>query len=178
MKQNSRGVKGQAAMEYLMTYGWALLVIVIVIAILLIINPFSAPQGCRFDQIGFTCNNPVITTDGMLFMSVTNGNNNAIELTKIVCTPDRGAEPPEYGEVLQNTIILQRQGILDFGDLPSSKGLQCMKGETTEVDNLQAGAEFTGKVWLFYRNEEDSENYPLRTSSANIVTSVVKATTE
>ena len=75
---------GQAAMEYLMTYGWALLVIVIVIAILLIMNPFSAPQSCKFDQIGFACDNAVVTTGGVLLMGVINGNNNAISVSQAV----------------------------------------------------------------------------------------------
>ena len=43
-------LRAQAAMEYLVTYGWALLVIVIVIAVLLYINPFRAPEQCLFDH--------------------------------------------------------------------------------------------------------------------------------
>lgn len=35
-----KNLKGQAAMEYLMTYGWAILAIVLVIAALIFLNPF------------------------------------------------------------------------------------------------------------------------------------------
>jgi len=52
--------KGQAAMEYLMTYGWALLVIVIVIAILLVIlgRMVKGTPDCTFESAGFVCNQP------------------------------------------------------------------------------------------------------------------------
>ncbi|MCX6777790.1 MAG: hypothetical protein NT157_02800, partial [Candidatus Micrarchaeota archaeon] len=48
--------KGQAAMEYLMTYGWAILVIVIVLAALLYLGVFNVrpPEICTFSP-GITC---------------------------------------------------------------------------------------------------------------------------
>lgn len=147
-------------MEYLMTYGWALLVIVIVIAILLIINPFSAPQGCRFDQIGFGCENPLITTGGKLYLSVINGNNNAIKVVKVVCTSDRTSTPPSYGAGVSTDVPRQGNYTLD--------GKQCMKDAATNV-TLPVGGEFSGKLWVFYRNDEDGATYPNRTVSANIV---------
>ena len=38
--------KGQSALEYLMTYGWALVVIVIVIAALFAFGVFNTPKNC------------------------------------------------------------------------------------------------------------------------------------
>lgn len=38
--------KGQSALEYLMTYGWALVVIVIVVAALVVFGVFSTPTNC------------------------------------------------------------------------------------------------------------------------------------
>ena len=46
--------KGQAAMEYLMTYGWAILVLVIVLAALYYFLP-KTQEMCLFQQ-GFECN--------------------------------------------------------------------------------------------------------------------------
>ena len=163
-----RMAKGQAAMEYLMTYGWALLVIVIVIAILLIINPFSAPQGCRFDQIGFTCNNPLLQDDGKLFLAVTNGNNNPIVLTKIVCTSDKSPTPPAYGTALASTVTLQRQESYSLG------GEQCLTQSGSAL-SLSAGTDFAGKVWVFYKNEEDDSTYPDRIAVASVTTKAVPA---
>ncbi|VVC00866.1 Uncharacterised protein [uncultured archaeon] len=179
-------MKGQAAMEYLMTYGWALLVIVIVIAILLIINPFSAPQGCRFDQTGFTCNNPVVDTDAKLFMSVTNGNNNAIKVCDIYCTGDRSPQPPAFSQLTNlrtdknctgtEVVILRRQESLEvsgFYGTSAVKPLTCKGPDGVSTASLTAGSEFSGKVWIFYKNEEDGPDYPIRTVSANVVTKAV-----
>jgi hypothetical protein len=149
-------------MEYLMTYGWALLVIVIVIAILLIMNPFSAPQSCKFDQIGFACDNPVVRADGLLLMGVTNGNNNAINVTGVVCTSAKSTTPPSPQAPATN-IVVARQGTLTIG---VTSNVVCAGAPTT------AGGDFSGKIWIFYRNSEDGVGYPVRTASANLVTKV------
>jgi len=155
---------GQAAMEYLMTYGWALLVIVAVIAILLVINPFASPQSCKFDQVGFLCSNPVIATDGKLYMKVTNANNNAVNITKIICTTNKSNTPPTLGST-SSSVLVRKNDVLEISTL----GVVCSGG------NFAAGSEFSGKVWVFYRNEEDDPSYPLRTASAVITTKVVAA---
>ncbi|MCX8174957.1 MAG: hypothetical protein N3E51_02015 [Candidatus Micrarchaeota archaeon] len=168
------GLRGQAAMEYLMTYGWALLVIVIVIAILLIINPFSPPQGCRFDDAAFTCNNPVVSTNGGIFMQITNGKNNAINIYQIHCTSDKSPNPPKQTSF---TLLkkLERQETYEVSP-DGNNPLQCVDAYGVRL-RPSAGSEFSGKVWVFYRNEEDGPSYPYRTVSANVVTKVVAATT-
>lgn len=160
--------RGQAAMEYLMTYGWALLVIVVVIAILLAINPFSAPQGCRFDQIGFLCNNPVVDEAGNLYLSITNANNNAIIIYAVVCTADKSPNPPII-TVPASGVSVQRQGTYKINkvDNPTT----CVKDGSTMVS--PAGTDFSGKIWVFYKNEEEGA-YPYRTISATMSTKVVK----
>lgn len=169
------GKHGQAAMEYLMTYGWALLVIVIVIAILLLINPFAAPQGCRFDQIGFTCNNPVVDTNGTLFVSITNGNNNMVKVYAINCTTEKTSTSPKAPAadalVMKRSdgtsLTLERQANYD-------EPITCYKPDGTKFTST-AGADFNGRLWLFYKNDEDGPKYPYRTASANVVAKVVQA---
>ena len=150
-------------MEYLMTYGWALLVIVIVIAILLIINPFSAPQGCRFDDLGFTCANPVVNTAGGLFMRLTNNQNTGIVLTSVVCTTDKSPTAPPYSPIY--AVPIARQGYIDLeGDVTC---------ETAGGTVLTPGQEFSAKVWIFYNTEDEyGKNYPAHTASASFVTKV------
>ena len=58
--------KGQSAMEYLMTYGWALIVIVIVVgALVFLINPSQVgASGCTgFDKLPISNNS--LTTAGL-----------------------------------------------------------------------------------------------------------------
>ena len=163
-------MKGQAAMEYLMTYGWALLVIVAVIAVLLIINPFSAPAGCRFDLIGFQCANPLIKADPsgvLLYVQITNSNNNAVKLNKAYCTTDRSTTLPvnafnDATNISSSDQTVQKQQTVTLS------GIKCYKSGTTEQVVLSAGNDFAGKLWLFYNNDEDASTYPNRTVSASI----------
>ncbi len=159
-------MRGQAAMEYLMTYGWALLVIVAVIAVLLIINPFAAPAGCRFDQVGFQCANPLIKTDGTIYMQITNSNNNLIVLHSVMCTSDKSTSVPSVPDTVL-TGNLARQATLTVN-------MSCYKPGTTTPIVLSTGNDFTGKVWLFYNNEEDGATYPERVVSATVTTKVAQ----
>ena len=80
-------MKGQAAMEYLMTYGWALLVIVIVIASLVFVNPFAAPDTCIFSTTHLSCSNQRLISED----SSTSSSGNA--LTNVVYANIQNNEP-------------------------------------------------------------------------------------
>jgi len=157
-------------MEYLMTYGWALLVIVVVIAILLVINPLQPPAGCRFDQMGFTCSDPLLGSNGLLYLKVTNGNNNNVEIYGMNCTSDKSPKPPAFNGTTTGSRVtsLQRQETLE---LP---GIQCYDAKGAKLVPA-AGSDFSGKLWIFYKNEEDGASYPMRSISANVVSKVVAA---
>lgn len=159
-------MRGQAAMEYLMTYGWALLVIVVVIAILLIINPLQPPAGCRFDQVSFTCTNPLVDTHGKLYLSITNGNNNAIKIYDLKCVTEKSPTPPLNPSTTLIT-TLQRQEPYEILPLPCTTGGSGI--------SPSAGTDFSGKLWVYYKNEEDGASYPVRTISANVVAKVSQA---
>ena len=63
-----RARMAQSAMEYLMTYGWAILIIAVVLAALFELGVFNgsnlAPQAC-IAQAGFVCKNPIYTANGI-----------------------------------------------------------------------------------------------------------------
>ncbi len=63
-----KDTKGQSALEYLMTYGWALVVIVIVIAALFAFGVFNTPKQCT-------------ATGGKLFIKDYDFNADTIQLT-------------------------------------------------------------------------------------------------
>ncbi|MEM4554566.1 MAG: hypothetical protein QXT25_01820 [Candidatus Anstonellaceae archaeon] len=158
--------RGQAAMEYLMTYGWALLVIVVVIAILLIINPLQPPTGCRFDSLGFVCSDPLVTSTGQLFLKVTNANTNTIMIYGLNCTTSKSPNPPAFSPPSSPIKVLQRQEPYEFN-------VTCVDASGNAV-SPQAGSDFSAKLWVFYKNEEDGRSYPMRSISANIVAKVVQ----
>ena len=170
----ARHLHGQAAMEYLMTYGWALLVIVAVIAVLLIINPFAAPAGCRFDQVGFQCANPLVKPDGVgskLYVQITNANNNAIVLHNATCTTDKSSTVP--GSVVALTGVTQTLA----KQASTTLELKCFK-PNGDLASVTSGNDFSGKIWIFYNNEEDpttgTSAYPARTVSATVTTKVTQ----
>ena len=72
-KRRSRKIgkrmKSQSAMEYLMTYGWAVLIIGVVLAALMNLGVFNSTSitgtSCTASP-GFTCQNPTMITNGTL----------------------------------------------------------------------------------------------------------------
>ena len=101
MKRNGRG---QAAMEYLTTYGWAILIIVIVLAALLWMGVFNVinkvPDSCSL-QAGFSCLDAKIiyaagevdNPDTNLMLKIRNNLNTRITFCRFVCN---GAETFEH----------------------------------------------------------------------------------
>ena len=46
-------IKGQTAMEYLMTYGWAILIVIIVVAALYMMGVFTVGPGVPYSGLGY-----------------------------------------------------------------------------------------------------------------------------
>ncbi|MBN1157482.1 hypothetical protein JXA85_07710 [Candidatus Woesearchaeota archaeon] len=78
--------KSQAAMEFLMTYGWAILVVLIVIGALAYFGVLSPtqflPRRCSFTQ-GLTCTDHLLSKTGGFKVMVTNGIGNDITLNAV-----------------------------------------------------------------------------------------------
>ena len=67
------GAKAQSAMEYLMTYGWAILIIAVVLGALFQLGVFNSTSllgSACIAQSGFYCSNPVLSTSGVLTVTV------------------------------------------------------------------------------------------------------------
>jgi hypothetical protein len=81
--------KGQTAMEYLMTYGWAILVVMVVLAALFylgILNPRGiTPNQCSFPA-GFSCIAWKLYTNGTLYLKLGQGMGRTINITGLNCT--------------------------------------------------------------------------------------------
>ncbi len=79
--------RGQAALEFLMTYGWAVLVVLVVIGTLAyfgILNPsFLLPEKCTL-QMGLYCKDHRIDSDqGTISLKLDNGMGKGIIITRI-----------------------------------------------------------------------------------------------
>src|SRR3989338_8170279 len=86
--------KGQAALEFLMTYGWAILVVLVVIGALAyfgVLNPsILLPEKCTFGA-GLGCQDFLITSESGAANSVAlvleNGLGSSINVQKVTLTP-------------------------------------------------------------------------------------------
>ncbi|MFH1470872.1 MAG: hypothetical protein ABIF01_03940 [Candidatus Micrarchaeota archaeon] len=81
--------RAQAAMEYLMTYGWAILAIVIVLGALLYLGVFSlaskAPDFCR-PQVGMHCTSwRLDASDDNATVLIINGYQQHMNVTQVLC---------------------------------------------------------------------------------------------
>ena len=86
--------KSQAAMEFLMTYGWAILVVLVVIGALAyfgVLSPSNfVPETCQF-PINLNCEDYRVTSPagvGQIQFTVRNGGGKDVEITKMNASTD------------------------------------------------------------------------------------------
>ena len=88
-----KGRKGQAALEFLMTYGWATLVVLVVIGALAyfgVLNPnILVPEKCTL-QTGLACKDYKMTPDGLL-LELENGMGKGIVVRNITINATQGS---------------------------------------------------------------------------------------
>ncbi|MGC8651797.1 MAG: hypothetical protein ACP5UH_00900 [Candidatus Micrarchaeia archaeon] len=81
-------LKLQSAMEYLMTYGWAILIISIALAALFMMGLFSpssyVTSSCIFPA-DFSCLQDFMSTSGVLQINIEQSTESPIEITGIGC---------------------------------------------------------------------------------------------
>jgi hypothetical protein len=155
----------QSAMEYLMTYGWAILIIAVVLGVLYSLGIFNGNTALGTSCIsipGYLCQNPSMTSAGLLsFTFGQNTNTNAYNVG-FACAavasstgmPNTGATnpwmfPSSTSGAVSGTIPANTYTALPGGQLTIT-GLQCY-GSTGSAFNPGAiGATYTGKIWLNY----------------------------
>jgi len=147
-----RKKKGQAATEFLMTYGWAILSLGIVIAVLVTVFSWkpadSIADSCTFMD-SFTCIDAKLNESGVINMSLKNIVGSQINVTKISCKVDN--------ETVDNTI-----------------GVIVASGETFYADCALTKPYFLGekiRVSASIQFLKEGRSFPA-TSEANIIATV------
>ncbi|MBU0590853.1 hypothetical protein KKF81_00420 [Candidatus Micrarchaeota archaeon] len=175
--------KGQAVMEYLITYGLALFVILIVLAILVavILPSLKAPETCQFSQPGFSCNkktHALISDSGTDVVSVAfqldNQQGKGVQVTGILCTDvasgniDKesvhsfGAEhalPPAEEHLVLPASLVSGQNI--------EMVIYCVDDNGVPL-HLATGTDFTGTVAVTYHFENEVSSAPERLALATV----------
>lgn len=82
-------MKGQSAMEYLLTYGWAFLIIAVVLGAMFALGIFNPSQFVGqecFLPAGFSCLSFVLSTNGQLVVNLEQATQSPLNITGYNCT--------------------------------------------------------------------------------------------
>ena len=149
--------KGQAAMEFLMTYGWAILAAIIAIGVLAYFGIFSpgkfVPDACTLSTPFGCLDDTVVNSAGNVHLFVTNGGTSTLTITSIV--------------------------IGNCGTLtPTAPGTAVTSGTNSELtvtcgSALSAGSKFKGDVTITYTRPSDTGATLTLTSTGSLTRKVV-----
>ncbi|HSB47319.1 MAG TPA: hypothetical protein VLD37_04840 [Candidatus Bilamarchaeum sp.] len=187
--------KGQAIMEYLITYGLALFVILIVLAILVavVLPSLKAPEACQFTQPGFTCNSKphaIVADSGnniRLLFQVDNVQGKSVKVLGFLCTTaapsnvrvsdvdDRGVDVTDATQ--QAFASGQSKSVGNVGGGGSTPSdiplvIDCVDGSGNPVV-LSPNSNFKGTLAMRYQFSEDVPGAPQRLAVATVTGSVV-----
>ncbi len=163
--------KGQAAIEYLMTYGWAILVIAIVIVALYIMTQTQVRlEQCTFPP-GLVCNDPtpqIYNSAGKVYMNLKlhNKQGQAIIVSAVTCTVDAPSEANDsYATPVTSTTI-------PAGSSATFTNFACKRANTQLT--FSTGQDFRGYVMVWYNYENDINTSIKKTAVASVGGAVQK----
>ena len=132
-------MKAQSAVEYLMTYGWSILIIAVVIASLIELGVFNSvnasPSAC-IATTGYSCTNPTLYASGALVAKFGQVSTGQITITGTACT--RNSTVTTITPVPNTTIQSDQQQQIIF---------HC------PITSTATGTQFTGHLWIEYSTE-------------------------
>ena len=134
----SKSSKSQSAMEYLMTYGWAILIIAIVMIALFqlgVLGNNSANTGECIASSGYLCANPVLNSNGQLQVTFGQLSGSSMVITGINCS-QANAAPNVW------TAVSPSANVITGGE--TSIVLSC------PVVSNTIGTSFSGSLWVQY----------------------------
>ena len=89
--------KAQSAMEYLMTYGWSIVIIAIAIGLLFYLGVFggssSIATGSCLATPGYVCTNPILNSTGNISILLGQATGHSIVINSIACTNSSVSSP-------------------------------------------------------------------------------------
>ena len=129
--------KAQSAMEYLMTYGWSILIIAIVLVSLFELGIFGSSSlsgnGSCIAQTQFLCTKPILASNGIL-MATIGETLGQVTLTGIACI-NNTSQPSSFNAVSPVTI---------------NNGETFQIGFYCHISSNAIGTSFNGNLWMQY----------------------------
>ncbi len=158
-------MKAQSAMEYLMTYGWAILIIAVVLIALFSLGVFKPSSGSTcLGQAGFICQNAIYTPTGNVVATVGQATGTNWATANIMFVPSGTATSPV------NALICGTSGAVNTCNSISG-GLA--SGATSAVTlaataNVPPGTSLAGQLWAQYTITGSSTLYYAQIASVNL----------
>ncbi len=159
-----RHFRAQAAVDFMMSYGIALIIIFIAIAVIYqisVLSPSLATQTCT-GMAGFSCELFILNKTGTLLLTLSQATGGTITVNGIACSsqPNATGNKPEYGNIYvtnafpyyppgtQPATNSPNTGINIFSDSSNTLYLYCYTGTGVAAGTL--GDSYTGFIWLNY----------------------------
>ena len=135
--QNAKHEKDQSAMEYLLTYGWAILIVAAVLGVFFFLGIFNGnsllPQACIAEP-GFSCSNPILDPNGAVLVSLSYDGSQPITVTGLLCNVTSGGHGPS-GETSSFTLSPGESTLVSF---------------TCPIYPLLLGRSYAVDFWMYY----------------------------
>ena len=141
-------VRGQSAIEYLTTYGWAILILLVVIAALFwlgVINPTSVLQSSCFFPADLSCRAYIINTDGYVALDLGQSTGHPINVTSFLCTAQSN---PALIPTLPRPVVIVNGDHQLIADGASNQE-QCLDSNG-DIASGNAGNQYKGKIFIEY----------------------------
>ncbi|MEM3227849.1 MAG: hypothetical protein QXK65_02800 [Candidatus Micrarchaeaceae archaeon] len=138
-------IKAQSAMEYLMTYGWAILIIAVVLGALFSLGVFNSSSLIGTSCValsGYYCANPVLSTTGTLTLTVGQATGTSYSSVAVYIVPSgQTFSTADTANTLIGTLSSGQTATVTI-TLPTTSGFPSSYSTV--------GTPFTGYVWLAY----------------------------
>ncbi len=132
-------MKAQSAVEYLMTYGWSILIIAIIIASLIELGVFnsanSTPNSC-IGTTGYSCSGVILYSSGTLIVNFGQVGTEPITITGTACT--------------KNSTLT---GLSNIGDVVIQSEQQEQLVFRCPLSSTAVGSKFAGHLWIEYNTQ-------------------------
>ncbi len=155
-------MKQQAAIDFMVSYGVAILILTISIYVILRLGIFgnSLAQPSCVSTVQFTCSDIVQNANGLVTLVLTQATGGAINITGIACASGLSSNGnlPAYGNagVQSNTVAPQyylsgnvfTNGLVVYSGQSAVMRIYCYG--STGIYQANLGTPFSGYIWLNY----------------------------
>ncbi len=155
-KKFSDSSKAQSAMEYLMTYGWAILIIAVVLAALDFLGVFNGNtfigSSCLATP-GYLCSNPIMTANAngpnLLSFNFEQDTGQTIYEVSFACAASSNSSTGMPNANTANVFQFATSSISSGSQLNIS-GMQCYGSNANLFQDHPIGSVFSGTLWIKY----------------------------